>query len=274
MDEADDALTSRSKDTELGLEAAYLIDAAIGHKAGTKLKSNTGFLGIEGFGIMVAKPLEEALRDNSPVISELEKVFSPVREKLRKQVGNTIILYRAVPKSIRSTESALSDRQFLSYTADLDFAKYRAGVRKAQPLFTEDQIVKAERKIAETGTLTLRRGVYLDRKTADGVSYIQLSYDDDEEGVGEDYDSVREFFEEQNKDRQDALDNNVANEARIVRKKVSLDDVLWVTDRAGQTEFLVKQRGTGEKEGGQVIPMYDGGLVQASAKPMYDGGLV
>jgi hypothetical protein len=27
-------------------------------------------------------------------------------------------------------------------------------------------------------------------------------------------------------------------------------------------------------KGGQVIPMYDGGLVQASAKPMYDGGLV
>ena len=27
-------------------------------------------------------------------------------------------------------------------------------------------------------------------------------------------------------------------------------------------------------KGGQVIPMYDGGMVQASAKPMYDGGLV
>ena len=30
----------------------------------------------------------------------------------------------------------------------------------------------------------------------------------------------------------------------------------------------------GKYKGGQVIPMYDGGMVQASAKPMYDGGLV
>ena len=49
--------------------------------------------------------------------------------------------------------------------------------------------------------------------------------------------------------------------------------VVRMQDGGDTREEALKLRQKAEL-GNQVIPMYDGGMVQASAKPMYDGGLV
>ena len=217
----------------------------------TAIPANAFQSGKDGGGIMSATALERAVRgEDTELATALETSFAPVREQLREAVGDTIRLYRAqLPVDttrgvVASGMPADGTRAVLSWTTDPDVADYFAGVRRTRALFTDEQIDEAVRVYEETGEVKLPgtekvlRGLneYIG---FDGKPRTSIDIYDGEEFIT-DTDSVRSYMEEMNDSRAEAAEAEARKRERIVSAEVALDDVVWVTNRGGQSEFMVR----------------------------------
>ena len=213
-------------------------------------------------GIMSGQRLEEAFRDAGSAISKaLDKAFKPVRERIRKITGDTVTLYRLqrpvepLPEDVVRGSVPEGERSVLSWTADPEFADQLAlgGRRPLPPPFTEEEIQKAEADLAEKGEVQITKNTRLVKQTVTIGIGPKTGQQVDEitifsgPGTGvipaqeiTDTGSVREYMESLNADRQSDQADVDASRQNIVRAEVSLDDVVWVSDRAGQSEFIVR----------------------------------
>lgn len=224
--------TIKAADKALGGDAGEAVSRFIGH--GPEPRPDAS-------GIMYAHEMEAIARGEAPeAAAALEKAFAPVREKLRAEFGDTVPLYRvqspvAPPDPHVRSGSVPNDgrRAALSWTVDPKFAKAYAGVRKPMHVYSEAEIAGFERTLKETGSVTIGRHVL---RNEDGV--INL-YDRDGEHIT-DSDGPRSYAEGENEWAREFNARNKSRELPIIAASVPLDDVLWVTDRAGQSEFIVR----------------------------------
>ena len=225
-------------DRALSGSAADAITAFIAHPVDTTYDT----------GVMDARPLERALRANDAVAKELARAVEPVKEELRRQFGDFITLYR-VQREVEAREEGVTrvgfdegERAALSWSSDPSFANYYAGVRPTKPLFTEKEIVAAEKEHAEKGEVKIPGGHTLRGLNhftgLDGKPQTSIDLYSGDEFVT-DTDSVRAYMEDLNRWRTEDAETMRKRGEAIVRAQISVDDIIWVSDRAGQSEFIV-----------------------------------
>lgn len=222
-------------DQALPPEAAAAITDFVGHEAGKVDSAGLNFS--TAFGFMREGPLEQAVANNSPVLTQIEQVFAPIREELRSRVGDTITLYR----SQRDIPADAKPRNVLSWTSNRAFAENLEGAKRDYKIDTEERIAALEKELAETDTANISPTKRIVKEANEFILY-----DDNVGGMVTDVDSVRSYLEGENEYRAEFNAKNAAARNRVVSKEVPLEDVVWITDRAGQSEFIVRNQGAAQ----------------------------
>jgi hypothetical protein len=250
-------------DNALAGKAARAIDSFVGMGPNAKKQ------GVD-FGFMNALELEAAFEnDADPEIRDaIEEAFAPIREQIRAITGDTVHLFRRQGK-VEADEQNVSHmsrgkdgkRNVLSWTSNMAVARFMADAqRDPTPEYTEDEILAREAEFAEKGEVTISGNTRLvteefdkplSTKSGEPVDYFERP-EDIVWGKGEmimiyrgpeaitDTDSVRDFMESENDWRREDIERSDKKRSEIVEKDVSLDQVVWFTDRAGQMEFIVR----------------------------------
>ena len=227
-------------DRKFSSPSAKLIDRFIG---GTEED-----LKITGFGYYNTTPLEKAFEEKTNDYKEIIKAFEPVRQRLRDDFGNTIRLFRS--EASRGDRSKETQRSLFSYTIDPVFAETHATrsrfKRKPKPA-TQEQANQAKQYFSENGKLKIDGwfGVpkyditptstpeYFDFPAYDINSYGETIDSDDANGVVN-------FIDELVADSQEAFNDYGKKISKIISQDVPVDDIVWISNRAGQNEFIVK----------------------------------
>lgn len=248
---------TETADENLTDDAALAITRFIGHEPKAVDEGAT-------FGLMNARPLEDAFGPSpSPKGQEIrtavETAFAPVREALRRKLGDTVKLYRVqLPIPPRRADvinmSAAPDgsRSVLSWTTDRDFAQHLAGLRKDLGLFTEEQIQRFTEKLERDGEVqvtpirVLKKATVTGSRLDTGEPFEVETIDIYERGEHiTDTESVRDYLESLNEDRREHNQRNAQARATIIAAEVPLDAVVWASDRAGQSEMIVRNEPEG-----------------------------
>lgn len=235
VDHADDLLPS---------PAADAIDRFVGMVPGAK---KTGIWG----GIMQARSLEDAYSDSPGeqgrlIRNQLDSAFEPIKNKLRQMHGDSILLYRAQ----EPLSSDMPRRHTLSWTSDFRVAADVAGVDgrllSLRPI-TDDEIAKAVSIYRKDGTLTWRGKKYVRTDTPTNDPALDEYYYDifDRDG---DHITDGDDIEGSLRSVQSAIDDMIESRdkrlSRIVSARIPIDSIIWITDRAGQSEFILRNQPT------------------------------
>lgn len=239
-------------DNYLSGDAAKAIDKFIGHGPGTVDRKTDN----HGMGIWSQDSIESGEYSN-----ELERAFKSVREELRKVLGDSVKLYRVqldVPDDAPT-------RKYLSWSSDSKFSKHYSGHQKVKDLFSDEDIKKAEKVFDETGEVKIPNTRYILkadiitvpnteedyqhinrvfpagqwRVNGDVIEIDSIDIYDSTDGHLTDTDSVEKFMTGINADRQETIDANKKSSEKVITRNINLNDVIWVSDRAGQSEFIV-----------------------------------
>lgn len=190
-------------------------------------------------GIMDTSKIDKAASGEDPELAgQLEKAFSPVRETLRQKYGDTVTLYRSQDEGAGKGDK--KPRKALSWTLDPQVADAFAGVRNIKDNFSEQEISDAEKAFNETGRFEIRKGYWLEKKTSGEYGDYIAIMDDEVGGEVTDTNSVREFLEDLNERRTSSRAANDKKKAQVRKEEIPLDDVMWITDRGNQMEFVVR----------------------------------
>jgi len=205
-------------DASLPPEAQRAITEFVGHGPMSRDKGAPG-------GIMVPDLLEDAFSDKpsemgKTIRQQLEKTFKPARAQLKRILGDPIRLYR------HQRPHSGGRRNLLSWTLNLRFAQHLQG-----PDYTSGySVVDADGwYIKPTWNKNRAEEMADDINSAGGVTpALQAKWKIEPD----DYKlPVRA--------QPDPSDNH-PDFGEILDKEVSLDNVIWATDRANQMEFIVK----------------------------------
>jgi hypothetical protein len=222
----------------LPYEAQTAITYFVGHPPDA-LENYDGF----GIGIMQAGRLEDAFGDKPTaegivIKDQIEAAMNQIRKKLRYDVGETIRLYR-----VQRPVTEEKKRNVLSWTSSKQFAEYYAEASPVK-LLTDADIENAVKTYRKKGEVKVRGIIY----KIDDYGYLAL-YEKDGSfitGVGSDEESdevtLRHWLKINQTELQEQVDEAMKNRERIVEADVPVDDIVWVTNRAGQEEFIVKNK--------------------------------
>jgi len=230
-------------DVRLQGPAARAITDFVGHEPETYARG----LGT-GVGIMAPDRLERAFAQN-PASSDfevqryLQQAFEPVGSRLREVSGPAVKLYRHQgPTSYFGAEPKA--RNVLSWTAQPEVAQAFAGLQnipKTPDMFAEDAIFRAEQAMAKTGRAQAGRWSF--ERNPEYPEYIDM-YRDGEHIT--DTDDLRKFLEDENRHAAEVAARYAAEREQkaknIFEAYVPLEDIVWATNRAGQHEFIVRNR--------------------------------
>lgn len=234
---------TEAADVKLSGPAARAVTDFVGHEPETYAKR----LGT-GVGVMSPGRLERAFAvapesDDLAVQQYLRETFAPIRESLSAISGPAIKLYRHQgPTSYFNDEPAA--RNVLSWTAQPEVAEAFAGLRDVPrdlDIITEDAIKQAEESIAREGRAAAGGWSFV--RNPEYPEYVDL-YKNGEYIT--DTDDIRTFLEDENRYYQETNARLEAERKQkrenIVEAYVPLDDIVWATNRAGQHEFIVRNR--------------------------------
>ncbi len=203
--------------------------------------------------------------DAIDAIPEME----PLRDLLHGYFGNTMPLARYQ----RPVPADASPRKFLSWSSDPEFISGYAGTKRVPRAYDEDFIRRMEQEYADTGVANIDKTYRLVNE--DGIPQIFRH----NEHIT-DADSVRDYINGLNEDRQWYLDFNDKKLRNVLTEKIPLEDILWGTDRGNQSEFIVRNRGyeeggsvTDEDWGAYVSQYFDEGG-QVEPEGYANGGLI
>jgi hypothetical protein len=198
--------------------------------------------------IMSAWALEDAFsREPSSagkkVREQLDAAMAPVREKLRQRFGPTVRLYRAqqpVPENVKP-------RNVLSWTLDPKVADSFAGVEPGALPMTDAEIDALVKAFEEKGEVRVGRTI-IRHNAEDGRVDLYSAADEygDESLItdifttGTPSDAVRSHFMQEREYAEELLAKNTKRRQRIIQRDVPVEDIVWITDRANQAEFIVR----------------------------------
>ena len=245
----------------LGIES--LVDSADEHlpdPAATAIQMFVGMLpgaakaGAWG-GIMSENRLEDAYSDNpsergKEIREQLTSAFAPIKSVLKSKFDdNTITLYRA-QESLNQSGKKKSPRNTLSWTSDLRVAKEVAGIvnfKRPKPV-EDSEIQAAIKQYNETGEVVFRRRTkYVkSQEYPDYYDIYQISSDGSEDLIT-DGDDLLDDLKQQQKGVQEIIQKYDQKMKSILVAKIPIDDIIWITNRANQSEFILYNRkgGTG-----------------------------
>lgn len=229
-------------DSELNDEAAEAIDRFVGVQSGAIDRGDWG-------GVMLSRQLEDAYSATpSPrgkeIRRQLESAFSPVLAELRSRFGDHITLYRAQGPVGNDAPT----RHTLSWTSDPRVAAWMAGVdprlMKVKPI-TDDEIQSALVSYSKDGKVRFRGKTYVQTTTptndpGSDEFYYEI-YDRDGEMLT-DGDDLRSQFLEDQRWYQELIDKRNKKLENVIKAEIPVDDIIWITDRAGQSEFILHNR--------------------------------
>ena len=232
----------KQADSRLSDEAADAIDGFVGVPHDAMQKQI-------GYGIMHSKPLEDAYgaipSDRGKKIKhQLDQAFAPIKAVLKNKFGNVITLYRGTNPS-DGTQSA---RHTLSWTSDPRVAALFVGIdprmMKIKPI-TDADIQKALSTYHNTGRVKWRQNTYVRTDTpTNGAGVDEFYYDiyDRNNELVTDGDDIAQQFKDDQEYYQELIDKRNKKLKRVVKKQIPIDDIIWITDRAGQSEFILHNR--------------------------------
>lgn len=218
-------------------EAARAIDTFVG------IPHNGIQMGMEG-GVWSERRLEDAYSANPSergikIRHEIEQAFAPVKKALQAKFGNTVTLYRA-----QRPVASETPRNALSWTCDPYVALHFAGAPRQMPKpITDAEIAAAVAEYEKTGYVLFRGREY--ERNKDNPKY----YDIYKTGMHRDHGFVTDGddLEADLKERQAYYkqfhDQREEARKKIVTKDVPIQDIIWITDRANQSEFIINNRG-------------------------------
>lgn len=228
----------KQADQDLPHEASRAIDNFVGVPHDARQKGYT-------FGIMQSERLEDAYSPSpSPrgriIRQQIDSAFAPIKAALRSKFGEVITLYRHQ----EDLSSGSKERHTLSWTSDPRIAIQFAGVNgylmRLKPITNAD-IEKALRTYAETGKLNFKGKTYVrtDQPT-DDPNVDEFYYDIIKDGeVLTDGDDIAGELKSVQAYYQDLIDKRESRLRRIMSAKIPINDIIWITDRAGQSEFIL-----------------------------------
>lgn len=237
-----DSLVKKADEALEGTQAGDALDHFVGvpHDAMSKY--------IDA-GIMQSKGLEDAYSANpSPKGMEIKRqinlAFGPVRDALRAKFGPTITLYRGQGE----VDQGKSQRSTLSWTSDPRVAAWFAGIdprlMKVKPI-TNSDIQEALKTYAETGKVEFLGNTYVRTDTPtddpDLDEFYYEIYDKDGDMITDGDDLERQFRDDQRR-YQELIDERNLKLSNVFKVEIPINDIIWITDRAGQSEFILHNR--------------------------------
>jgi len=229
-------------DANLPEVAQRAITDFVGHAPGARMGDG------DGFGIMVANHIEDAYSDNPSnrgvvIRGQLEEAMKPVREELRKVIGDRIEAFRAQGEVAGNSPN----RNTLSYTMDEGFANYHAGVGKDLPIISDAEIAMLDAQAKSGATVEIYKHVLKPSPAFPGSydlyrkadEYGPESYITDSSGVRYQADDHNEWASRLNAE-------NAARRATVQSRSVPVEDIVWATNRAGQWELIVRTKSNRE----------------------------
>ena len=231
-------------DENLPNEAANAIEYFVGHAPNARNLSNG-----EVFGAMQSNRLEDAYSSTpSPngalIRKQLTNSFGPIKSYLKSKFGNTIVLYRAQ----EPLTGEKNERNTLSWSSDFRIAATFAGVDgrilRLKPI-TDEQIKKALDTYNQTGKVSFLTHSYVRTDIPTNDTNLDEFYYDIYNKNGEyitDGDDLEQQFEDDQKTYQEIIDNREQKLKRIVKADIPIDDIIWITHRAGQSEFILHNK--------------------------------
>ena len=233
----------KQADVNLSDEAADAIDRFVGVAHNAREQQD-----VWG-GIMQSRQLEDAYsakpsEQGKKIRDQLTQAFAPVKTALQSRFGNVITLYRGQEE----IDKEQTERSTLSWTSDPRiaalFARIAPWEMKLKPV-TDEQIRAALNTYAKTGEVKFLRLRYVrtDIPTEDNGEdefYYDI-YDKDGELLT-DGDNLEKAFKDEQSYYQELIDKREAKKSRILTAKIPIDDIIWITDRAGQSEFILRNQ--------------------------------
>lgn len=202
------------------------------------------------FGAMWSKPLEDAFSDNPSqegmqIKQQLVSAFEPVKHYLEQKFGQTITLYRAqMPvkdKGVRHT---------LSWTSNPLVAASFAGIdqweMKLKPI-SDETIAKALQIYHNTGQVNFRGKTYkrtdspTDKNHDPNVDDYYYDIWKGNEFITDGY-NLKAEFQDQQQYIQSLIDKREDKQKNIITAVIPVEDIIWITNRFGQSEFILKNK--------------------------------
>lgn len=255
----------KTADASLPDEAAEAIDKFIGMRHDVMDHPDD-----TQYGFMVARPLERAYgkefekdswdADGSRYAEEKEKAalvrkqldaaFAPVRATLKKEIGPFITLYRGqspVNKKIETSGFDPGERKLLSWTSDPEVAKSFVGMRRVHRVPSIEEIDKAVDDFAQDGIAHIPFKGWWIKLNSEMPQYYDIFACREKEEMGDhsyvtdgDVKDLRNELMDYRKERLDDKAEEDAKLSKITMGRIPLDAVVWISNRAGQKEFIVK----------------------------------
>lgn len=200
------------------------------------------------YGIMLSKPLEDAFSDNPSkkgmeIKQQLVSAFEPVKHYLEQKFGQTITLYRAqMPVKDKGA------RHTLSWTSNPLVAASFAGIdpweMKLKPI-SDETIAKALQIYHNTGEVNFIGKTYkrtdspTDKNYDPNVDdYFYEIWNEDEHIT--DGDNLKADFQDEQQYIQSLIDEREVKKKNIITAVIPVEDIIWITNRFGQSEFILK----------------------------------
>jgi hypothetical protein len=210
-------------------------------------------------GLMNSNWLEDAYSDSPSerglkIRQQLEQSIAPLKDRLREVYGRFVPLYRAQHPYPKGSKA----RHTLSMSQDIEFVEFWMHGRKPrkryilkiymengdgwigwqdifhtnppkQVVYSRKEAEKAARSLVQQEFEAFQRYIdeaeYLDGATIDD---FVISYEEDESSY------------EEAKQKRAGKDGDVPG--KLMHVLVPIDDIIWVTNRANQREFIVKNK--------------------------------
>lgn len=227
-------------ETSLSSETSKALNSWVGGPPGAKdMGQEFGLMDREGATKLFNKP---------EVKEELEKAFKPLKDKLREEYGDNIILHRYhgdIPEGAKPHD-------ILSFTSDHKIPEWLSGAEKEKPITSEKTIAEKEAEFEKTGKVQVSKNIWLEKKTETMVPQfgpnegkpVEVTYTAimSPDGMITDTDSVRAYFKQHNDWNKE---DNLKRENKLSKIKsysIPIDNIIGATDRFGQKEFIVRNK--------------------------------
>ncbi len=207
-------------DDKLTGEAGRAITSFVGHEPGTVGPEDAGTV-----GFMMADRLEDAYSSDPSATGKtvregIERAMTPIREALREQVGDSVSLFRyQLPADGDATK-----RNVLSWTSDQKFAEHLRGSGIYPVFYLKDKHGDNPEVDAGLGAMPFK---------SEEAAWKWLDEHDGNDVYGDPIEGVE--LEEESR--------GTEPRGEIVEANIPLNDLVWITNRAGQSEFIVQNRG-------------------------------